>query len=89
MLKLFEVVGRWCLVVDRSDSLTVEPNRTLVQVASDQRPMTHDAPHTPPNAEKPPSMATTVPVTKAEAGDISHNVAPMRSSGLPKRPIGV
>lgn len=45
--------------------------------------------YTPLNAEKPPSMGITVPVTNAEADEISHRVAPSRSSGVPKRFIGV
>ena len=32
---------------------------------------------------------TIVPVTKADAGESSHNVAPSKSSGWPKRFIGV
>lgn len=45
--------------------------------------------HTPLNAENPPSIGITTPVTKEAAGEMSHNVAPSRSSGVPKRFIGV
>jgi len=45
--------------------------------------------HTPLNAEKPPSMGSTMPETKEDAGLSSHNTAPSRSSGSPKRPAGV
>src|SRR5947209_3951994 len=45
--------------------------------------------HTPPNAEKPPSTGTTIPVTNAEAGERSHRTVPSKSSGSPKRFIGV
>ena len=45
--------------------------------------------YTPPNALKPPSIGMTVPVTKADAGLISHSAVPMGSAGSPKRPMGV
>src|SRR5215211_7250068 len=45
--------------------------------------------YTPLNAENPPSMGITVPVTNAEAGETSQNTAPNKSSGFPKRFIGV
>jgi hypothetical protein len=45
--------------------------------------------YTPENAANPPSTGTTIPVTKAEAGETSHINAPSKSSGTPKRPIGV
>jgi hypothetical protein len=45
--------------------------------------------YTPLNAENPPSTGITVPVTKADAGLINHNNVPIKSSGLPNRPIGV
>ena len=38
---------------------------------------------------KPPSMGTTVPVTKRDAGESSQSIAPTRSSGVPKRASGV
>ena len=41
------------------------------------------------NAENPPSIGTTIPVTNAEAGDRSQSTAPNRSSGWPKRAMGV
>jgi len=44
---------------------------------------------TPLNAEKPPSMGITTPVTNADAGDSSQSTAPVRSSGWPNRPMGV
>src|SRR5258706_2806433 len=45
--------------------------------------------YTPLKAENPPSTGITTPVTKAAAGEINHIVAPIRSSGVPKRFIGV
>ena len=45
--------------------------------------------YTPLNAENPPSTATTVPVTNSDAGERSHNTTPWRSSGFPKRLMGV
>jgi hypothetical protein len=45
--------------------------------------------YTPLNAEKPPSTGTTIPVTNADAGLTSHNSVPTKSSGAPKRAIGV
>ena len=44
---------------------------------------------TPLNAEKPPSIGTTIPVTNADAGETNHKTAPSKSSGVPKRFIGV
>src|SRR5690606_10011475 len=45
--------------------------------------------HTPPKAEYPPSTGITVPVTKRLASEANHRSVPTRSSGSPKRPIGV
>src|SRR6266704_2138192 len=45
--------------------------------------------YTPLKAENPPSMGTTTPVTKAEAGLTSQSSVPNRSSGRPRRPDGV
>jgi hypothetical protein len=48
-----------------------------------------DIDYTPLNAEKPPSMGSTMPETNADAGVSSHKTAPSKSSGSPKRPAGV
>jgi hypothetical protein len=44
---------------------------------------------TPLNAENPPSTATTLPATHSASGDGSQKSAFSRSSGLPKRRMGV
>ena len=45
--------------------------------------------YTPANALNPPSTGTTMPVTNLLASVSSHRTVPSRSSGFPKRPIGV
>ena len=44
---------------------------------------------TPENALNPPSTGMTIPVTNRDASDASQTATPMRSSGAPKRPMGV
>ena len=39
--------------------------------------------------ENPPSIVISAPVTKLDASDASHNIAPINSSGLPYLFIGV
>jgi len=46
--------------------------------------------YTPLNALNPPSTGTTIPVTKEEAsGERSQMIVPIKSLGLPNRPMGV
>jgi HAMP domain-containing protein len=49
----------------------------------------HNYTYTPLNAENPPSTGIVIPVAKLEAGLTNHKSVPIKSSGTPKRPIGV
>src|ERR1019366_10197246 len=77
------------LAVAGSFNESVHDHLEIIVAVRLQRPSGKCRPQTPENAEKPPSTGTTIPVTKADAGDRSHSTAPSRSSGWPNRPIGV
>ena len=79
------LIGQWL----KCEGDRVEQGEELVEIETEKITNVVEAPASGILARILHPAGSTIPVTKAAAGEINHIAAPSRSSGVPKRPIGV